>query len=136
MFTQNQVFETHQNQRIAHWNSVAIQTEHWKGCGGYYHQRLQQIYRFWIKPEAKILEIGCGEGDLIASLSPSLGVGIDFSGEMFKKARAKYPYLCFYKNDAHDFQIEERDFDYIILSDILNDVWDVQTVFENSKRLL
>ena len=131
MFTQNQVYETYHNRRIAHWNNVALQTIHWKGCGGYYHQRLQQIYRFWIKREAKILEIGCGEGDLLASLSPSIGVGIDFSTGMLQKAQAKYTNLRFYEKDAHDFQIEERDFDYIILSDILNDVWDVQTVFEN-----
>jgi len=77
------------------------------------------------------LEIGCGDGGLLASLSPSLGVGIDFSAEMVSRARAKYPHLCFYNQDAHDFQIEQKDFDYIILSDILNDVWDVQTVFEN-----
>ena len=39
--------------------------------------------------------------------------------------------LEFIEGDAHDLSLGERTFDYIILSDVINDVRDVQRVFEH-----
>ena len=64
------------------------------------------------------------------SLSPSLGVGIDFSYEMIKRASKRYPKLCFLHADVHNFRLKKK-FDVIILSDLVNDLWDVQAVLEN-----
>ena len=49
---------------------------------GYYHQRLTEIYRYLVAPGQRVLEIGCGTGDLLSALKPSVGVGVDFSEEM------------------------------------------------------
>ncbi len=51
--------------------------------GKIYHRRLEEIYHFLINPGQRILEIGCGMGDLLASLQPVYGVGVDFSPEIF-----------------------------------------------------
>ena len=131
----NQSFNTHQRERIEHWNEIAVQSDHWKGLGGYYHHRINQVYQFWIPLGSKVLEIGCGQGELLASLRPEIGVGLDFSEEMLKRARVKYPHLSFYESDAHDLKIEETDFDYIVLSDLINDLWDVQIVLQELNRL-
>lgn len=80
-------------------------------------------------PGQRVLEIGCGQGDLLASLSPAVGVGIDFSSEMIQRATRKYPGLRFIQTDVHDLNLEET-FDVIILSDLVNDLWNVQEVFE------
>jgi SAM-dependent methyltransferase len=77
----------------------------------------------------RILELGCGEGDLLAKLEPAYGYGIDLSSQLIGKARSKYPGLHFETADAGDLQLE-GEFDFIICSDLLNDLWDVQTVFE------
>ncbi len=61
-------------------------------------------------------------------MSPSEGVGIDFSGPMLDRARAQFTDLEFIEGDAHDLSLGERTFDYIILSDVINDVRDVQRV--------
>jgi hypothetical protein len=73
--------------------------------------------------------LGCGTGDLLNSLNTSVGIGIDFSGKMLELAGSKYPDLAFYQEDVQQLILDET-FEYIILSDLVNDVEDVQTVFE------
>lgn len=116
-------------ERMRLWNSVAQQFKHWKKTGAAYHRRLQHVYQTHIPAHSSVLEIGCGDGDLLADLQPARGVGIDFSGEMIRLARAAHPELTFYEADAAQFETDET-FDYIVLSDLLNDLWDVQAVFE------
>ena len=45
----------------------------------YYHSRLAEVFARFVRPGLRILEIGCAEGDLLASLKPSLGMGVDLS---------------------------------------------------------
>ncbi len=69
--------------------------------------------------------MGCGTGDLLASVRPSFGVGVDFSARVLRKARERHPELTFVQADAHTPPLTER-FDVIILSDLVNDLWDVE----------
>lgn len=126
---QAKAFTTYQETRRSHWDSIAIKTDSWTSKGEYYHQRLIDIYRFIIPPGQRVIEIGCGMGDLVASLKPDRGVGIDFSSEMIKRAEKKHPGIEFIHCDAHDIELDEK-FDVIILSDIVNDLWDVQSVLK------
>ena len=90
---------------------------------------MREIYGLIVSPGQRVLEIGCGRGDLLAALKPSVGVGVDFSGEMLAQARQRHPELTFVQADAHDFALDQT-FDAVILSDLVNDVWDVQDVLE------
>jgi 2-polyprenyl-3-methyl-5-hydroxy-6-metoxy-1,4-benzoquinol methylase len=102
--------------------------------GRYYQGMLIHIYQYLIPSNARVLEIGCAQGDLLAQLKPSYGVGIDFSKNSIDYARIKYPYLQFYEGNAHHFQLNGEKFDYIVLSDLINDAWDIQEILENLKR--
>ena len=115
--------------RRRYWDEYAENFERWARTRGYYRERLAEIYRFLIPPGARVLELGCGTGDLLASLEPSYGVGLDLSPKMIERAREKYPGLHFFAQDAHEFQLNER-FDYIVASDLVNDLWDVQLMLE------
>jgi len=117
-------------ERIAHWDQVARIWNRKARLNQYYHQRLANIYRSLVTPHLKILELGCGQGDLLAALNPEVGVGVDFSSEMVKRGQNKYPYLKFIHGDVHDFTYNGK-FDVIILSDLVNDLWDVQQVIRN-----
>ena len=121
--------QSFQQRRIAHWEAVALKSDRWTGWGGYYHQRLEEIYQFLIVPGQRVLEMGCGKGDLLAAVNPSIGVGVDFSEEMLTRARQHHPDLRFIQADVQDLNLDEE-FDVIILSDLVNDLWDVQAVFE------
>jgi len=95
----------------------------------YYHRLLQNYFRFLIPPGLRVLEIGCGLGDLLAAVKPARGLGVDFSPGMLKLARERHPNLEFQTADAIQFSSPEK-FDYIILSDLVNDLPDVQAVLE------
>jgi ubiquinone/menaquinone biosynthesis C-methylase UbiE len=97
----------------------------------YYHHRLQEVYKNLVPPGSKVLELGCGAGDLLASLMPLQGVGIDFSSAAISQAKKNYPHLNFYLQDAHAISLENIRFDYIVISELVNDLWDVQSVILN-----
>lgn len=120
--------------RQAHWDELARHIDTRASWGKYYRQRLGQIYRFLVAPGQRVLEVGCGRGDLLVALEPATGVGVDFSGEMIRQARQRHPHLRFIEADGHQLELDET-FDTIILSDLVNDLWDVQTVFEQIARL-
>ena len=120
--------------RIEHWNLVSRRKENPRRPGVFYHKLLRHYYRHLIPPGLRILELGCGHGDLLASLKPSSGVGIDFSEDMTQVASRKHPELTFINADVHEIEINGK-FDVIILSELVNDLWDVQRVFEKLRNL-
>ena len=127
--------QTYQKTRISHWDAIARKRDAWQGMGSWYHRRLAEIYRFHVSLNMRVLEIGCADGRLLAALNPARGVGVDFSEEMVKRAKARHPELTFIHADAHDLSTLDETFDVIILSDLVNDLWDVQRVLEGIKRL-
>lgn len=114
--------------RQRHWDEIARRKDAWHSLGTYYHKRLEQVYAHLITPGQKVLEIGCGTGDLLASLKPSEGLGVDLSGEMIRRATRNHPEIRFIQTDANELVLEDT-YDAIILSDLVNDLWDVQQVF-------
>ncbi|MCE9591588.1 MAG: glycosyltransferase [Planctomycetes bacterium] len=122
----------YREQRIAHWDKVAKRDPLGRGRG--YHSRLEQVYRHLVAPGQRVLEVGCGRGDLLAAVEPSYGVGVDFSNEMIRVAGQRHPNLHFICADAHELALDAT-FDVIILSDLLNDLWDVQLVMERLKPM-
>ncbi len=118
--------DSYRRERVEHWDAVARRWDRRSGLAGAYHARLERVYRFLVPAGSKVLEIGCGTGDLLAALQPATGVGIDFSGEMVRRAAERHPGLRFLQADVHELEDLNETFDVIILSDLINDAWDVQ----------
>jgi SAM-dependent methyltransferase len=125
----NPEYKSFQKTRIFHWDKIAEEADKWNNCGSYYHKRLREVVSFVVPPGQRVIEIGCGKGDLLAAVQPSYGVGVDFSAQMLKKAKELYPDLHFIEADAHELELEDK-FDFVILSDVVNELWDVQFVFQ------
>ena len=130
LWIEDYAFKKYTEEHKEHWDKIADKPHVNKSWGKYYWSWLSKVYSFCIPTGARVLEIGCGQGNLLASLKPSTGVGIDFSNEMIEHARKAHPGLTFISMDAHFLEIEGV-FDYIILSDVLNDVWDVQEILSH-----
>ncbi|MCX5862302.1 MAG: glycosyltransferase [Deltaproteobacteria bacterium] len=126
-------YEKYRQDRRLYWDRMAVMQDQFKAAA-FYRRRLIEIYRSAIPPGKRVIEIGCGKGDLLAALDPSFGVGLDFSGSMIKKAQSNYPELRFIVSDAHEIKTDDK-FDYVIMSDLLNDLWDVQEVLEKIQLL-
>jgi SAM-dependent methyltransferase len=113
---------------------LAAQADRWREKNRYYYDALERIVRFHVPAGAKVLEIGCGTGDLLKALAPSRGVGIDISPAMVAIAREKHPGLTFHVADAEDLPLSEP-FDYVILSDLIGHLGDVQRAFEEFQKV-
>jgi SAM-dependent methyltransferase len=124
--------DTYLQQRREHWDADA--RRRWHGVGGYYRRRLRRVYRHLVLPNQRVLEVGCARGDLLAAVRPSRGVGVDFSEEVLRRAREKHPELTFVRTEAETLELDET-FDVIILSDLVNDLWDIQAAFERLRPL-
>ncbi|HEY2951978.1 MAG TPA: glycosyltransferase [Verrucomicrobiae bacterium] len=98
----------------------------------HYHRLLQGYFRFFVPPNVRVLELGCGLGDLLAAVQPRHSVGVDFSPQMIAAAKARHPELRFEVADAASFEAGEE-FDYILASDLVNDLPDVQRFFEQAR---
>jgi trans-aconitate methyltransferase len=59
-----------------------------------------------VQPGERVLDLGCGTGELTARIA-ALGaevVGLDRDADMIRRARERYPALCFEQADGHDFE--------------------------------
>ena len=122
-------FDAYATCRRAHWDAVADGRKGLPNAGSCYRSQVALIYRRLIPRGMRVLEIGCGTGELLTALEPSHGVGIDISPVMVAHATRLNPSLLFRCVDAHELALNET-FDYIVLSDLVNDLWDVQQVLE------
>jgi SAM-dependent methyltransferase len=118
-----------------YFENLAKSRAKWKKRNRFYHKILEKHYSFIIPEGSSVLELGCGTGELLNAVKPSRGVGVDFSEEMIKIARTNFPELRFIHADAADF-IANDQFDYVIISDLLSSLWDIQAVFRNLKKVV
>jgi ubiquinone/menaquinone biosynthesis C-methylase UbiE len=96
--------------------------ESWRQFNAAYHEDDFKFMRFLIPPGKRVLELGCGTGDLLAALQPSYGVGIDFGPLMLARAEARHPHLNFTLGDAEDpatLTSIKGPFDYIVIADTI-----------------
>lgn len=103
-----------------------------------FHEADAAYLKFLFPPGRRVLELGCGTGHLLAALSPSRGVGVDFSERMIEVARSAHPNLEFVVGDCEDPAVIAAlggPFDVIILADSVGMVSDVQTVLESLHAL-
>jgi len=126
------------------WTALKVQDFYNKNAGrvdkshhrnSVYYSELEKILRSIVLPGQKVLDLGCGNGDLLASLDVSEGVGIDLSEGMIKIASRKHnrPEISFIVGDIEDNQIYsylQRKFDVIIMRNVITEIHDVQAVFE------
>lgn len=103
----------------------------------HYRALLAKYYRFLVPADASVLEIGCGSGDLLALLPNRDVTGIDLSSQQIERARLRVPHAQFVNGAVESLSrqgILDRDFDYIILSDLVNLGSDVQGILETIRR--
>lgn len=110
-------------------DAFAPARDNWRSRG--YHQLIKRYFHFYVPPGSRVLEIGSGTGELLADLAPSHGVGVDLSPEMTRVAAAKFPHLRFVTQEVEflDLGEDKKPFDYIILSDVLGFLFDIQAAF-------
>lgn len=118
-----------------YFNRFAGERERWQRRARYYHEEIVRLLQFLIPNSARVLEIGSGLGDLVAKLDPMHGIGIDISEEMVESSRERHPDLTFHVMDAEWLTLQET-FEYVVLSDVVDVIEDVQHCFESLHRVM
>jgi SAM-dependent methyltransferase len=113
-------------------SSPALNLDHWQRQNRSYYRDLAHLHRFLVPPGSRVLQIGCGLGDLLATVQPKVGVGIDGSVSLIAVAQQRYPHLTFHsllpEQLSPEAIAEQLPFDYILICNVLNTLPDVQQV--------
>ncbi len=102
----------------------------------YYHDTIHALIAHQVLPGSSVLEIGCGGGDLLAALSPTLGVGLDIDSVAVETARSRYPHFTFHETAVEDLgALNLPQFDYVICNGVLQEIYDLHTVLHAIRQV-
>ncbi|MCP4249018.1 MAG: glycosyltransferase [bacterium] len=101
----------------------------WRRRNPYYYAQMHRLFKMHVPPGARVLEIGCGLGDLLADLQPARGVGIESKPRVAKLGAHHYPELDIVCDTYDAFELDEQ-FDYVLISNALAEMPDIQAMLE------
>ncbi len=119
-------------------NRLAPERDRWIARNSFYYEEDYRYMRFLIPEGLRILDLGCGTGQLLAALKPSRGVGVDISPAMIDGARSHHQRFEFHVGDIESPETIARldgPFDYIVLSDTIGSLDDCQATLASLRSL-
>lgn len=104
----------------------------------YLHHDLHETLARLIPSDARVLDAGCGTGDLLAALPQTTRHGVDYLPEMVERARARHPELSFSTGDvtAAPAADDGARWDAIICDRLCHSVLDVKALLLGLKARL
>ena len=129
---------THKELIRENFDSLAKERDKWIDKNSYFYKNDYGYMKFLIGKDSRVLELGSGTGRLLKELNPSYGVGVDLSREMVETATKLYPDLNFIQGDVEDPQLIsslDGPFDFIVLSDVLGYLEDIEVLFDMLHQL-
>jgi SAM-dependent methyltransferase len=125
------------------YDALGPDRERWIGRSRYYYDTIEQLLRFLVPPDQRVLDIGCGNGDQLAAVKPAFGLGVDLSGAMIALAAGKYPSLRFSRQPAEELALPEEEvangrggFDVIQMVNVVGEMADVLRAFKQLRPLV
>jgi SAM-dependent methyltransferase len=113
--------------------------EAWSRLVGSEHGR-STLVRDHVRPwsGARVLDLGCGPGDLVRHLGDVDYVGVDSSEEYIASARRSYGQAEFRVGDATALDADLRDFDLVLAFGLIHHLDDrtAESVFKEARRVL
>jgi SAM-dependent methyltransferase len=112
---------------------IAAKREEFRRRAAFFHEEDLRYLRYLIPEGLRVLEIGCGTGDVLTGLKPSFGVGVDFSPAMIDQAKRLHPNLQFKVGDVEDpdfIASLPKPFDVILIVDTIGSLNDCQCALE------
>jgi SAM-dependent methyltransferase len=117
--------------------SQASEREAWIARHRFFYDEDWRYMRFLVPQGKRVLDLGCGAGELLNAVQPAEGIGVDFSQAMIDRAKIGFPALTFVRGDAENLEDVagiEGEFDIIIMSDTIGSLDDCLETFRSLKR--
>jgi len=116
-----------------HFDEIASDYDYWKKRNWYYYQNLKKIINEFVPVDKTVLEIGCGTGDILASVEPRYGIGADLSPKMIEIAKSKYNGFTNLKFHVSG-EIPKRKFDFILMIDVIEHLENRTALFKDLQQ--
>ena len=97
----------------------------------FFHSQVNRLIQAQMRPDCSIIDLGCGDGEFINLAAPTLreAVGVDVDGQAIADARARARTGTFIEAAVEELTEAPLDRpDYIVMSMLLDQVYDVHTV--------
>lgn len=124
-------------QEVAHWYDKLVNTE-----GHYFHKEiifphLAEIFDFSGTKNAKVLDVGAGNGILASQIPKNVGyLGLEYARSLVAAARKKYPQTFLEQDVTKPFSLKESDFSHAVIILALQNMSDPKAVFANLSKHL
>ncbi len=115
-----------------YFEKVAPVWEYWQRRNRYYHNAMANLVAGMIPPGAEVLELGTGTGDLLASLRPARGMGLNFTDALTECAREKHPEFEFATIEVDSVRMPHAmEPQYVVMNNMLDYVYDAWDMLES-----
>jgi ubiquinone/menaquinone biosynthesis C-methylase UbiE len=132
----NALLEKHLEKTQSFYDSYPTTKNRWSR---FYTRLLGHYYRFFIPEGSRVLEIGCGSGELLKELPNRHCVGVDLSVQQVRAANHRVPHAKFFVGSGEKLtevgDLYGQSFDFVILSETINFAGDVQKLFEEIQKV-
>lgn len=90
------------------------------------------------RPGARLLDIGCGPGDLVRYLNDVEYLGVDPSADYVRAAKARYPHARFVCSEIADHPLAPGTFDLAVAAGVLHHLDDTEALrlFTSARQAL
>jgi ubiquinone/menaquinone biosynthesis C-methylase UbiE len=102
--------------------------------------RLESIVRAMPEGKLKVLDAGCGEGQLIRLMHErhpqNKYFGVDITPIALKKAQQRCPFATIKRMDLLDLKFPDESFDLVVCTEVIEHVYEYKRVIREFKRVL
>ncbi len=119
----------------AWYEAIAVNAEYIGQRWHYYYGELAAMLRFIIPPNVSVAQIGPGTGDLLAQLPGKSRTGIECSETLSALVRKRHPDTDLIEDDFWALTTK-RKFDYVLVSEIIDSLLEVEVVLREAHKLL
>ncbi|MDX2021293.1 MAG: glycosyltransferase [Deltaproteobacteria bacterium] len=118
-----------------YFRQLAVQDPKHPGARDMMNDDLRDALTRLIPPDASVLEVGCGRGDLLASLPHAEKAGIDFVPELIEQAQARHSNIAFSVGDVLSAPADRR-FDAVVCDRLCHSVLDIRSLLSGLRERL
>lgn len=116
-----------------HFDKIAGNYDFYTKKRNLHYSTLKKLLGDLIPSGKRVLEIGCGTGDLLVSLKPKYGYGMDISSRMISISKIKHQKS---KNLHFSTNWPIGSFDFIFMSDVVEHLENPNITFQKISKLM